>query len=182
MRIISGILRNRQFEVPAQGLRPTKEMVREAVFSVLAARIPGARVLDLFAGSGALGLEAWSRGAACVTAVEKNSNVWKNLNQNFQGLESPGLGKWEAIRADVYEYLKRAEGSFEYDLIFADPPYEEADLPRLLTAVAERLASTGLLMFEMRSRTPADIPADWAVVKDKKYGGTRMLFLQRNGL
>lgn len=177
MRIISGILGRRGFNVPKDGLRPTMEQAREAVFSSLAARIPGARVLDLFAGSGALGLEAWSRGAASVTAVEKVSKHWKILRENFQTLETAeGLGQWEAVHADVYDFLKRSAGSF--DLIFADPPYDEADLAKLLEATAGVLAEGGILVFEMRARGAYSLPPDWSLIKEKRYGGTRMLFLE----
>ena len=137
MRITSGILGGRTFKVPKVGVRPTTERTREAVFSSIAAVVPGARVLDLFAGAGGLGLEAWSRGAAHVTAVENVSQHWKNLQKNFQNLEptalehsaslregnpsfqtlgkkegasSVCLGSWEVVRADVYDYLKRSVG------------------------------------------------------------------------
>ena len=177
MRINSGILGRRTFNVPKDGLRPTMEQAREGVFSSLAARVPGSRVLDLFAGSGSFGLEAWSRGAASVTAVEKVSKHWKILQGNFQSLEGdPDLGRWEAVQADVYDYLKRSPGGF--DLIFADPPYDEADLPKLLEALAGVLAPDGLLVFEMRSREAYSLPAGWNLIKEKRYGGTRMLFLE----
>lgn len=154
------------------------EQAREAVFSSLAARVSGARALDLFAGSGSLGLEAWSRGAASVTAVEKVSKHWKILQENFQYLEkTEGLGAWQAVQADVYDYLKRIPGPF--DLIFADPPYDEADLPKLLEAVGGALAPDGILVFEMRARGAYSLPADWALIKEKSYGGTRMLFLEQ---
>ncbi len=177
MRINSGILRGRVFKVPKDGLRPTMEQAREAVFSSLVARVPGARVLDLFAGSGSLGLEAWSRGAASVTAVEKSSRIWKILSENFQSLETDGLGDFQVICEDVYNFLKRDAGSFEFDLIFADPPYDEADLPKLLEAVGGVLAKGGILVFEMRSRGAYSVSDGWNLIKEKVYGGTRMLFL-----
>ncbi len=178
MRINSGILGRRNFEVPKDGMRPTMEQAREAVFSSLAARVSGARVLDLFAGSGGFGLEAWSRGAASVTSVEKVSKHWKILQGNFQSLEGdPDLGRWDAVQADVYDYLKRSPGCF--DLIFADPPYDEADLPKLLEAIGGALAPDGLLVFEMRSRGAYSLPAGWNLIKEKVYGGTRMLFLEQ---
>ncbi len=92
MRITSGILKGRTFKVPKIGVRPTTERTREAMFSTLVAYVPNARVLDLFAGAGGLGLEAWSRGAESVTAVEKVSKHWKNLEQNFQTLEAGSTG------------------------------------------------------------------------------------------
>jgi 16S rRNA (guanine966-N2)-methyltransferase len=180
MQITSGILKGRQFDVPKNGVRPTTGRTREAVFSSLAARVPGARVLDLFAGAGGYSLEAWSRGAAGVTAVEKNSNVWKNLLNNFLALEAAaGLGTREVVRADVYDYLKRAAGPFEFDLIFADPPYDTVDLPKLLEAVGDTLAADGLLVFEMHKRDPVDISKDWKLLKQKTYGSTQVLFLGR---
>ena len=112
-----------------------------------------------------------------VTAVEKNSNVWKNLNQNFQCLETDGLGTYEVIRADVYDYLKRPVGPF--DLIFADPPYDEVDVPRLLGAVDGTLASDGLLVFEMGRRDSYTLPVGWMLLKEKKYSSTKVIFLER---
>jgi 16S rRNA (guanine966-N2)-methyltransferase len=177
MRIISGILGGRVFTVPKDGMRPTMGRTREAVFSSLTGCIQNARVLDLFAGSGSLGLEAWSRGAAHVTAVEKNPGHWKILRNNFQTLEdSLEPGSWQAVQADVYDFLKRADGTF--DLIFADPPYDEADLPGLLHAAAAVLAPGGLLIFEMRSKSPFETGPDWTLLKEKVYGESRVLFLR----
>lgn len=154
------------------------DQVRAAVFSSLAARVPGARVLDLFAGSGSLGLEAWSRGASGVTAVEKVSKYWKILQGNFQALAGdPRLGRWKAVQADVYEFLKHSPGGF--DLIFADPPYDEADLPKLLAVLKGVLAADGLLVFEMRSHGSCNVPAGWNLLKEKVYGGTRVLFIEQ---
>lgn len=178
MRINSGILGRRTFKVPKDGLRPTMDRTREAVFSSLAARVPGARVLDLFAGAGGYALEAWSRGAASVTAVEKVSKHWKILRENFQTLEGyPELGRWETVQADVYDYLKRAAGIF--DLVFADPPYDEADLPKLLDAVCSALAADGILVFELRSHGNSEIPPRWILLKEKIYGEAKILFLQK---
>jgi len=192
MRITSGILKGRTFKVPKIGVRPTTERTREAIFSSLVAYVPNARVLDLFAGAGGLGLEAWSRGAESVTAVEKVSKHWKNLEQNFQSLEAgstggpksfqalenPELGKWKVVRADVYEYLKRPIGPF--DLIFADPPYDEVDLPRLLDVLGDARAPEGLLVFEMHKRDSYTLPPEWVLCKEKKYGSTKVIFLERN--
>ncbi len=179
MRITSGILKGRTFKVPKEGVRPTTERTREAVFSTLVAYVPNARVLDLFAGAGGLGLEAWSRGAESVTAVEKVSKHWKNLEKNFQCLESdPELGSYKVVRADVYEYFKRSPGPF--DLIFADPPYDEVDLPKLLEVVGDALAPEGLLVFEMHKRDSYTLPPGWTSLKEKKYGSTKVVFLERN--
>lgn len=177
MRITSGILKGRTFKVPKIGVRPTTERTREAVFSTLAPYVPEARVLDLFAGAGGLSLEAWSRGAASVTAVEKVSQHWKTLQQNFQSLVCDELGAWDVVRADVYDYLKRPVGPF--DLIFADPPYDEVDVLRLLELLGDTLAPEGILVFEMQKRDDYTLPSEWKLLKEKRYGSTKVIFLER---
>ena len=167
MRITSGILKGRTFKVPKIGVRPTTERTREAIFSSLASHVSGARVLDLFAGSGGFSLEAWSRGADRVTAVETVPQNVKNLESNFKSLESQELGEWKVVRADVYDYLKRQVGPF--DLIFADPPYNEVDVPRILSILGDVLAPEGILVFSMQKRDSYTLPSEWILLKEKKY-------------
>ena len=183
MRITSGILKNRRFEVPrSEAVRPTMEAVREAVFSSLGGSCEGLRVLDLFAGSGAMGLEAWSRGAACVTFVERDSRVWKGLRENIQTLENDeALGRTECVKADTFQWLERATGG-PFDLILADPPYDLPDAPkRTLDGIASRsvLTDGGMVVYELRRKTPFDLPDGWEVVRDKRYGKTRVLMLKQ---
>jgi len=181
MRITSGILRNRRFSVPKQEVRPTKEQVREAMFSSLGGACDGLRVLDLFAGAGSLGLEAWSRGAESVTFVEQHSKVWKNLQENIQALESGQLGKVKCIRADAIRYLGQAGTQFE--LILADPPY---DLPnamaQTLSGIVEHsvLTDDGVLVYELRSSDAFEVSNEWKLLRDKVYGDTRVLMLKLN--
>lgn len=177
MRITSGILRGRQVTVPKIGVRPTTERTREAIFSSLAARVADARVLDLFAGAGGLGLEAWSRGAAAVTAVEKNPKNCGIIRKNFETMECDDVGAYEVVRADAYAYCARVWEP--YNLVFADPPYDEVDLLKLLESIGKALAPGGLLVFEMRGRDPYTVPEGWSVVREKKYGATRVIFLER---
>jgi 16S rRNA (guanine966-N2)-methyltransferase len=178
MRITSGILRNRRFEVPDSEVRPTMEAVREAVFSALGS-VEGLDVLDLFAGSGALGLEAWSRGAKSVTFVEQSSKVWKTLQANIQALEREGLGKTTGVRGDAIRWLARGEGPF--DLVLADPPY---DLPGAMADTLDGIArhsvltDDGILVYEMRSKGDPEISKAWNVLRDRKYGKTRVLILK----
>ena len=181
MRITSGILRNRKFEVPKQEVRPTMEAVREAIFSSLGGSCNGLKVLDLFAGSGALGMEAWSRGAESVTFVEKNSNVWKNLQSNIQHLECDDLGKTKCVRAEAIGWLERGVGPF--DLILADPPYDLPDaLQQTLDGIARHciLTEGGTLVYELRLRGDFEVSKDWKILRDKKYGKTRVLILTLN--
>ncbi len=181
MRITSGVLKNRRFNVPKEEVRPTMESVREAVFSALGGSCEGLKVLDLFAGSGALGLEAWSRGAESVTFVEKNSSVWKNLRENIQRLEAPGLGGTRCIKADAVRWLERSGERF--DLVLADPPY---DLPNALQETLGGIAGHSVLtdggrvVYELRSKGGFEIPEEWEILRDKTYGKTRVLMLQPN--
>ena len=181
MRITSGILRNRRFEVPNEEVRPTMESVREAIFSSLGGTCESLKVLDLFAGSGALGMEAWSRGAESVTFVGQHSKVCKNLQENIRSFENEQLGTTKCIKADAVKWLGREGG--QYDLILADPPYDLPDaLLNTLQGIAEHsvLTPDGVLVYELRSRGPIEIPDAWKVLRDKKYGKTRVLILQLN--
>ncbi len=181
MKITSGMLRNRKFNVPKQVVRPTKGKVREAVFSSLGGRCEGLRVLDLFAGSGGLGLEAWSRGAESITFVEKDFGVGKNLQQNIRALESEGLGAAKCIKADAIEWLARAGERF--DLILADPPYDLPDaMEQTLDGIARHsvLTDDGLVVYELRSSDTVVVSGAWKTVREKVYGQTRVLMLKLN--
>jgi 16S rRNA (guanine966-N2)-methyltransferase len=126
MRIIGGTLRSRRLEAPA-GLatRPTSDRLRETLFNVLAPRVEGARFLDLFAGSGAVGLEAHSRGAARVEFVERSAAALAVLRRNLAGL---GISGGVSIHAgSVGPILRRMRSDAAFDLVFLDPPYDAAD-------------------------------------------------------
>lgn len=182
MRITSGILRNRRFNVPDGEVRPTKESVREAIFSSLGGSCEGLRVLDLFAGSGALGLEAWSRGADSVVLVEQHGAIFKNLQSNVDMLRCAGLGTIKCIKSDAIDYFGRAGERF--DLVLADPPY---DLPnameKTLAGIAEHsvLTDGGTVVYELRSKGVAPgVSSEWKLLRDKTYGQTRILILKPN--
>ncbi len=178
MRITSGLLRNRRLIVPKSEVRPTMESVREAVFSSLGGSCEGLRVLDLFAGSGALGLEALSRGAESVTFVEQHPSVFRNLQQNIEALACDGLGRASCVKADALKWLSRAG---TYDLILADPPYDLPDAMRqTLDGIAEHsvLTGAGTLVYELRSKGGFELPDRWKVLRDKTYGKTRVIMLQ----
>jgi len=121
MRIVAGRWRGRQIDAPAgQQVRPTLDRVREAWMSILQRDIPGSRVLDLFAGSGALGLEALSRGAVSVDFVEKDPGTIRVLKKNIETLDAADLVK--VHRADAAKFLTGMKAG-SYDIAFADPPY-----------------------------------------------------------
>lgn len=158
-------------------MRPTQEKVREAVFSSLANAITGACVVDLFAGAGGYAIEAWSRGAGSVIAVEASPAHFQILKANLRALQGdPSLGPCEVVLADAYRWI--AQRSAPVDLVFADPPYAEADLPRLLDAARGVLSPSGILIFETNQILSAPLPASWVLLKEKHYGSTTILYLQ----
>ena len=181
MRITSGKLRNRTFAVPPQEVRPTKERVREAIFSSLGGSCEGLKVLDLFAGSGSLGLEAWSRDAESVTFVEQHAGVFRMLQKNVGALDGAGLGSVECVRSDALKWLTKTVGQF--DLILADPPY---NLPGAMTQTLEGivkhsvLTDGGTLVYELRSSDRYEVSDGWRLLRDKSYGDTRVLMLTLN--
>lgn len=181
MRITSGMLRNRKFNVPKQEVRPTKERVREALFSSLGGSCGGLRVLDLFAGAGSLGMEAWSRGAEAVVFVEQHPAVFQNLQQNIQSMDSDAVGDAQCIKADALRYLERADGRF--DLILADPPY---DLPNAMEQTLDGivkhsvLTDDGILVYELRASDAVAVSNAWRTIREKVYGQTRVLMLKLN--
>jgi 16S rRNA (guanine966-N2)-methyltransferase len=129
MRVIAGTLRRRTLEAPA-GLatRPTSDRLRETLFNILAPRIEGARFLDLYAGSGAVGIEAASRGAASVVMVERAAPALKVLRSNLEGLGLRGKLRVEAVSVSAFLRKARPQSAgFTFDLVFLDPPYDAAD-------------------------------------------------------
>ncbi|HMP76002.1 MAG TPA: 16S rRNA (guanine(966)-N(2))-methyltransferase RsmD [Kiritimatiellia bacterium] len=180
MRITGGELGGRRLTVPA-GVRPTQDKVRQAIFSALGERVVGATVLDLFAGTGALGLEAASRGAASVCWVEANSRTAALLRATAQAL-CPDVGR--VVQADALTWLKRAAGTAAFTLIFADPPYDQAGEQRWLEKTLPLLESgsivtpRGVLVFEMSAaEAPVSRPG-WNLAWNRTYGDTRVCMYQ----
>jgi 16S rRNA (guanine966-N2)-methyltransferase len=160
LRIISGTLRGRKLRFPADTvIRPTPDRVRETLFNWLQPHLEGARCLDLFAGSGALGLEALSRGAASVTFVDNSAVAVEQLRETATRFGVQGA---QCLRADALEFLRMARGP--YDIVFLDPPFDSG----LLVPVAKRLAESGCLApaafvyleFRALQGLPA-LPAAW---------------------
>lgn len=169
MRIIGGTFRGHSLRAPKGETRPTTDRTREAIFNLVQHRIalPGARVLDLFAGSGALGLEALSRGAASVTFVEQRGQALSTIRHNAAALDV--ADQCTLLRADALRFL-RATPNVAYDLILADPPYALADLVRLPDLVLAHLASDGLFVFEHGSDHSFEEHA--ALETSRPYGQT----------
>ena len=153
MRIIAGALKGRKLTSPRwPGLRPTSDRLRETLFDILGARVTGAIVLDLYAGTGAVGIEALSRGASHVTFVERDPRALGLIAEN---LARCGVGSGYAIiRADA-ERLDAARLTGLFDLIVVDPPYAEGHQEAILAAAAWRLDPGGLVVLEHARRRPA---------------------------
>src|SRR5690606_15785599 len=157
------------------GVRPTTDRVREARFNLLSARMAfaGARVLDLFAGTGALGLEALSRGAASVTFVEQHPKTLALARRNAADLGVEAACSF--LRADAVAVLRRPAGP-RYDLVFADPPYDLEALPDLPDLALPHLAPGGLFVLEHDARR--DFTGHPALVLSRAYGRTVLSMFQ----
>jgi len=181
MRVIAGSAGGIRLAVPKRGVRPTMDRVKAAIFSSLGDAVIGAHVLDLFAGSGALGIEALSRGATSAVFVETDRQSAKIIEGNLAKTKLKG----RVQEQDVFDFLRRASSAEKFQIIFADPPYEttkhgdghtekllrDEALPALLDS------SCGLFVLEKR---PDEILAEmnhWRVVRQKRYGATETLFL-----
>lgn len=184
MRIIAGRFGGRRLAQVGKGdaaahLRPTPDRVREALFSSLSSgtygdRITDARVLDLFAGTGALGLEALSRGAACVTFVEKSRVAQKLLAQNIQA-----LGVADQTRVLRRDALKRGENPDDpFDLVFLDPPYGQ-ELGAQALALPGWIAPGALVVWE--EAAPQDPPPGFVRLDQRRYGDTHITVMEATG-
>jgi 16S rRNA (guanine966-N2)-methyltransferase len=180
MRIVAGVAKGMPLAAPRAGVRPTADRVREAIFSSLGERVVGARVLDLYAGTGALGLEAASRGAVAVTFVESSRAALRSLDRNIAAFSRyPGARcEMRVVRADVGEQLRKlARAGAVFSLVFADPPYGAA-AQRLLgeASVRKILGPGGLLVLESAAREALVVDAPWRLVREAVYGDTRVSF------
>lgn len=168
MRIIAGRWRGRAIQAPpGRGTRPTTDRVREAWMSALLPLLPDSRVLDLYAGSGALGLEALSRGAAHVTFVERAGGALKALAANLEKLGA--AAEATVVRGDALRYAERLE-PLAFDIALADPPYAEGAAAALVDAFARRPFARWLWL-EHRARTP--LPA-LPGARTRRYGDTAL--------
>ena len=170
MRVIAGTYGGRRLQAPpGTDTRPTADRVREALFSILGARVEGARVLDLFAGSGALGIEALSRGAAEATFVDSAPAAIRAVTANLQAVGADA----EVRRADARRFLAGASAAArQYDLVFLDPPYRLArEMGGVLaTALPSVLAPGAVVVAESDRRGPLEL--DLPLVDERRYGDT----------
>lgn len=171
VRIIGGKWRSRKISFPSlEGLRPTPDRVRETIFNWLAPHIIEARCLDLFAGSGALGFEALSRGAAQVVCIEKDPKAISAIKQSKDTLLADGL---EIIQTDSLKLIETPYASPAFEIAFVDPPYRLKVLPQCFLHLQQNgfLKTGAFIQFE--SEEPIlnkDLPSSWEIIHQKKAG------------
>ena len=185
MRITGGEFGGRNLKVPkTDAIRPTQDRVREALFNIIQCEIAGADFLDLFAGSGAVGLEALSRGAKSVTFVEANRKHIAILNENLEAIVGrTGDGRRETVAGDAYRWIATYSGP-GFSIGFADPPYalgEEKGYASVLATLADRgvLRAGGLFIAEMTAVQKAEETPGWELIRDRTYGKTRLCIWRR---
>ncbi len=168
VRIIAGEWRGRRLKL-AEGdrARPTPDRVRETLFNWLMPVIDGARCLDLFAGSGVLGIEALSRGARSAVLVDKDATVLDALDENLEQLDT---GAAELVEADAWQYLKGDAQAF--DIVFLDPPYAQKGLGELCTLLGRGWLAPGARIYLEWRRSGARpvLPEDWQLLREKMAG------------
>jgi 16S rRNA (guanine966-N2)-methyltransferase len=183
MRVIAGSAGGIRLSVPKHGVRPTMDRVKAAIFSSLGEAIIGARVLDLFAGSGALGVEALSRGAASAIFVENDRQSAETIEENLAKTKLKGRVR----RQDVFDFLRARLNAGEFEIIFADPPYEKHEheqnnTEKLLSNdnLPHLLEANGIFVLEKRPGQTISELKFWRLIRQKTYGTTEVLFLSKS--
>jgi 16S rRNA (guanine966-N2)-methyltransferase len=176
LRVIGGKYRRRQIRVPARpGLRPTPDRVRETLFNWLGQDLDGLSCLDLYAGSGALGFEAASRGAARVVLVEKDRAAVAELERSRAALDATQV---TIVSGDAAVYLAREHGRF--DVVFLDPPFRQNAVPAILANLPPRLEPGARVYVE--TEAPVEVAAPWSELKRARAGQVSYQLLQWNAI
>lgn len=185
MRVVGGLAGGIPLHVPRQageGLRPTMDMVKNAIFNVIGDSVEGTRVLDLFAGIGGLGLEALSRGATSCVFVESDRRAAETIRKNLEKTRLPG---GEVANADALRWLDHSAAEAAFDLILADPPYAKQPgdrdfTPELVGNIAlwKALKPGGLFILEHLPNAPLELHGRWECARRKRYGATEVSFLR----
>jgi 16S rRNA (guanine966-N2)-methyltransferase len=173
MRITAGIYRGRVLHVAdLPGLRPTPSRVREALFNILG-DIEDWKMLDLFAGSGIMAIEALSRGAAAATSIEQNHKAWQLMRKCSGQLN---LEHWDIVKGSLPAALNRLEKS-SFDLIFADPPYQQGFAEKIPLWLDEHRIRCQQLVIEESAKVSPCWPENWTLTQSRRYGDTTLHFL-----
>jgi len=190
MRIIGGKSGGRILKVPKGfDVRPTPDLVKQAIFNSLGERVHGAAVLELFGGSGALSLESLSRGASAAVIVEKANRTARMIRDNFESLELQP-NQLELRTQDAYIAIAQmAQSGRKFDLIFADPPYGEKNIGKRSQSFAQKLlddpnlpallVEDGLFVLGHSKRDTLDVPKEWNERKMLKHGDSNIRILER---
>jgi 16S rRNA (guanine(966)-N(2))-methyltransferase RsmD len=182
LRIIAGEFRGRKIKEPGlDTVRPTKDRIRQAVFNVIAAFVPGASVIDIFAGSGAYGLEALSRGAEKAIFLEKNPVCSRVIKENIDVLGVSSRS--ELVTADAFEWVREMEEKPRFDIVFADPPYNMGMARNILIHINryDILNHSGLLVIEHHGEEALpDSEGVFTLLKRKTYADISVSFYRRN--
>jgi 16S rRNA (guanine966-N2)-methyltransferase len=177
MRISGGFARGLNLAVPKiSDIRPAQEVVRQAIFSMLGERVTGAKVLDIYAGSGSYGLEALSRGATHATFVDSNSEAIRAIKTNLD--VGRFWGKSEVVQVDALRFLSEENYDGPFDLIFADPPYEYGIPKGLCYHLSEIVTPDGLVIFDHAKSVTFDRIEDLEVIETRNYGNSGVTFLR----
>lgn len=176
MKILSGKHKNKSIIVPKKFVRPTSSIVKEAMFNILEYSYGGVEkksVLDICCGSGALGLEALSRGAVSALFVDNNRKGLEEVKQNADKLGE--LERCEFICCYA-EQLRLSEGVGGYNIVFIDPPYDKNIIPQIMERIIHALASEHIIVVEQRNREALDISDKFELLEKRNYGDTHILF------
>lgn len=175
MRIIAGEAKGRRLIVPASGTRPMTGRARESVFSILGPRLADASVLDLYAGSGSLGLESLSRGATDATFVERNHEAVRIIGAN---IEAVGLGG-AVVQGSLPKVLARLRHAF--DVVFIDPPYGDRDttVAEVLGELVPVLAPGGIVILHRQATSVTALPDFLTCVDERRYGDAVVTMMER---
>lgn len=174
VRITSGIYKGRAIETPGNGTHPMGERERLALFNMIADILPGKTVLDAFSGSGALGIEALSRGAKKVYFLEKNRNACKVINRNLDKIGA-SESEFEVVCDDAYRYFK--ESGMKFSVIIADPPYDDYDEDKLAALANLADDDTMIVISHPTGKAPGIL--GFKLLKTKKYAGARLSVYER---
>ena len=188
IRLISGIFKNHKITAPnSRQTHPMSERTRNAIFNTIQTDIPGAKILDAFAGTGALGLEAISRGAKGAVFIEKNRLAQKILAENLQIIKkNPESGTTKLVRSSISGWLSSTQSQFElgeiseiptFDVIFADPPYYDPQFPTI-EKLSKRLNAGGILVLSQPKELENFESENLFLISEKLYSGAKILFFR----
>lgn len=177
MRVITGTARGRKLTAPeGMDVRPTADMVKEAMFTIVSFDVPGARVLDLFAGSGQLGIEALSRGASYAVFIDHNPESIQHIKSNLNSTKL--FDRASVANMDSLSYMRRCQDRF--DLVFLDPPYGKKIIDAVLPYVADRMTDRGLIICEtQREEELPETVGEYTVRKHYRYGKKKVTVYHR---